>query len=140
METQDLGTSLVDKWSRPRTSNAGIESPIPGWETKISHATGHQKKDKRWPFSRNQVPGESKTIHVTRKQQLHELILPPGGFFGGSGNKESTCNAGDSSSITGSGRSFGEENGNPLQYSCLENPLDRGVWRTIVHVIAKNRT
>ena len=135
-----LGTSLVVQWLRLHASHAGDVSSIPGWETKISHATGHQKKDKRWPFSRNQVPGESKTIHVTRKQQLHELILPPGGFFGGSGNKESTCNAGDSSSITGSGRSFGEENGNPLQYSCLENPLDRGVWRTIVHVIAKNRT
>ena len=66
-----FGTSLVVQWLRLHASHAGDMSSIPGWETKISHATGHQKKDKRWPFSRNQVPGESKTIHVTRKQQLH---------------------------------------------------------------------
>ena len=44
----------------------------------------------------------------------------------GSDGKESACNAGDMGSIPGSGRSPGEENGNPLQYSCLENPMDRG--------------
>ena len=43
--------------------------------------------------------------------------------------KESACNAGDLGSIPGSGRSPGEGNGNPLQYSCLENPMDRGAWR-----------
>ena len=46
------------------------------------------------------------------------------GFPGGSGVKASACNAGDPSSIPGSGRSLGEGNGNPLQYSCLENPMD----------------
>ena len=48
------------------------------------------------------------------------------GFPGGSNGKESACSAGDSGSIPGSGRSLGEENGNPLQYSCLENPMNRG--------------
>ena len=48
-----------------------------------------------------------------------------GGFPGGSDGKESACNAGDSGSISGSGRSPGEGNGNPLQYSRLENPMDR---------------
>ena len=47
---------------------------------------------------------------------------------GGSDGKESTCNAGDLGSIPGSGRSLGEANGNPLQYSCLENPVDGGAW------------
>ena len=47
-------------------------------------------------------------------------------FPGGSDGKASVCNAGDLSSIPGSGRSPGEGNGNPLQYSCLENPMDRG--------------
>ena len=47
------------------------------------------------------------------------------GFPGGSGGKESACNAGTRSSIPGSGRSPGEGNGNPLQYSCLENFMDR---------------
>ena len=51
------------------------------------------------------------------------------GFPGGSDSKESACNAGDISSILGLVRSPGEGNGYPLQYSCLENPLDRGAWR-----------
>ena len=50
------------------------------------------------------------------------------GFPGGSEGKASACNAGDLSSIPGSGRSPGEGNGNPLKYSCLENPMDREVW------------
>ena len=51
--------------------------------------------------------------------------------------KESACNVGDLGSIPGSGRSPGEGNGNPLQYSCLENPIDRGAWRATVHGIAR---
>ena len=58
----------------------------------------------------------------------------------GSDGKETTCNAGDLGSIPGSGRSPGEGNGNPLQYSCLENPMDRGAWRATVHGVAKSRT
>ena len=50
------------------------------------------------------------------------------GCLGGSDSTESTCNAGDAGSIPGSGRSPGEGNGNPLQYSCLENATDRGAW------------
>ena len=49
-------------------------------------------------------------------------------FTGGSDGKASVCNAGDLGLIPGSGRSPGEGNGSPLQYSCLENPMDRGVW------------
>ena len=62
------------------------------------------------------------------------------GFPGGSDGKASTCNAGDPSSIPGSGRSPGEGNGNPLQYSCLENPMDRGAWWATVHGVAKSWT
>ena len=57
-----------------------------------------------------------------------------------SDGKESACNAGDLSSIPGSGRSPGEGNGNPLQYSCPENPMDSGAWRATVHRVAKSRT
>ena len=53
--------------------------------------------------------------------------------------KESTCHAGDVGSIPGSGRSSGGGNGNPVQYSRLENPLDRGAWRATVHGVAKNQ-
>ena len=49
-------------------------------------------------------------------------------FPGGSDGKASACNAGDLGSIPGSGRSSGEGNGNPLQHSCLENPMDGGAW------------
>ena len=58
-------------------------------------------------------------------------------FPGGSNGKESAYNAGDTSSIPGSGRSSGEENGNPLQYSCLENPWDRGAWGATGHGVTK---
>ena len=51
--------------------------------------------------------------------------------------KESVCNAGDLGSIPWLGRSPGEGNGNPLQYSCLENPMDRGAWQATVHGVAK---
>ena len=47
---------------------------------------------------------------------------------------------GDASSISGSGRSPGEENGNPLQYPCLKNPMDRGAWRAIVHSVKESNT
>ena len=60
------------------------------------------------------------------------------GLPGGSdSSKESTCNAGDPSLIPGSGRSPGERNGNSLQCSCLENPMDRGTWWATIHRISK---
>ena len=59
------------------------------------------------------------------------------GFPGSPDGKESACNAGDPGSIPGSGRSSGEGNDNPLQYSCLENPMDRGTWQATVHGVAR---
>ena len=59
------------------------------------------------------------------------------GFPGGSDGKESACNAEDLGSIPGSGRSPGEGNGNPLQYSCLENSMDRGAWQAKVHELQR---
>ena len=59
------------------------------------------------------------------------------GFPGGSDGKESACSVGDRGSIPGSGRPPGEGNGNPLQYSCLENTMDGGPWQAIVHGVAK---
>ena len=61
------------------------------------------------------------------------------GFPGGSDRKESACNEGDPGLIPGSGRSPGEGNGNPLQYSCLTNSMDRGAWWATVHGVAKSR-
>ena len=61
-------------------------------------------------------------------------------FPAGLDSKESTCNAGDLGSIPGSGQSPGEGNGNPLQYSCLENCMDRGAWWATVHGVTKSQT
>ena len=62
------------------------------------------------------------------------------GFPGGSEVKVSSCNVGDLGSIPGLGRSTGEGNGNPLQHSCLENPMDRGAWWATVHGVTESRT
>ena len=62
------------------------------------------------------------------------------GFPGGLTVKNPPVNAGDTGSIPGSGRSPGEENGNPLQYTCLENPMDRGAWWATVHGPQKSQT
>ena len=61
------------------------------------------------------------------------------GFTGGSDGKESACKAGDLGSIPGSGRSPGEWNGYPVQYACLENPMDRGAWQPIVHGVTRSQ-
>ena len=62
------------------------------------------------------------------------------GFPGGSDGKESACNAGDAVSILRLGSPPGEENGYPLQYSCLENSMDRGAQQATVHGVEKSRT
>ena len=92
-------------------------------------------------------PGRSlaqATIHGVAKSQarlsdftslIHLLGIP-----GGSDSKASAYNAGDLDSVPGLGRSPGEEHGNPLQYSYLENPMDRGPWWATVHGVAKSWT
>ena len=67
--------------------------------------------------------GSSKTQESFGKTSTYALL---GSFPGGSDSKESACSPGDPGLIPGSGRSPGEENGNPLQHSCLRNPMDRG--------------
>ena len=62
------------------------------------------------------------------------------GFPNGSDGKESACSTGDLGLIPGLGRSPGEGNGNPLQYSCLENSMDRGTWQATVHGVPESRT
>ena len=62
------------------------------------------------------------------------------GFPCGSDGKATAYNAGDLGSIPGSGSSPGDANGSPLQYSCLENPMDRGAWRATVHRVARSQT
>ena len=85
---------------------------------------------------------KSKTFYAHLFMQKHKVhiilfswrpIFQLKGFPGGSVGKESACKAGDQGSIPGSGRSPEEGNGNPLEYSCLENSIDRGAWWATVH-------
>ena len=81
----------------------------------------------------------------TRKNRLARFSLLSflecqWGVPGGSDGKESACNAGDLGSAPGSGRSPGEGKGNPLQYSCQKNPMDRGAWQGTVHRVTKSQT
>ena len=57
----------------------------------------------------------------------------------GSNGKEPTCNAGHPGSSPGLGRAPGKDNGNPFQYSCLENSMDRGAWRATIHGVTKSQ-
>ena len=81
---------------------------------------------------------------LVSKYLLHSEIEPVSlalvSFPSRSDGKTSACNAGDLGSIPGSGRSPGEGNGNPLQYSCLEKSMDRGAWQATVHGVAKSQT
>jgi len=77
----------------------------------------------------NLKPGKNRTLCTDFSKQL--------GFPAGSVIKNLPANAGDAISIPGPGRSPGEGNGNPLQYSCLENPMDRGAWSATVHGVTE---
>ena len=68
------------------------------------------------------------------------LITQTKDFPGGLEDKASAYNAGDPGLIPGSGRPPGEGNGSPLQYSCLETPMDRGAWQATVHGVTKSQT
>ena len=94
------------------------------------------------------LAGEFFTTSTTREASSHLLTLNPNkniyylmwASLLAQLVKESACNVGDLGLIPGSGSSSGEGNGNPLQYSCLENPMDRGNSQATVHGVAKSRT
>ena len=73
-------------------------------------------------------------------EQLNGSVANLWGFPGGSDGKEPACNVRDPGLSPGSGRSTEGGNGYPLQYSCLENPMDRGAWRAAVHGVTKSQT
>ena len=81
-------------------------------------------------------------VKWVESEKTKKSLLPVtlSGFPAGSDCKESACQAGDLGLIPGSGRSPGEGNGNPLQYSCLENSMDKGAWWATVHGVTKSRT
>ena len=74
---------------------------------------------------------------MTKHNTYLKSLLNLSGFPGGSAVKNRLANSGDAGLIPGSGRSPGGGHDNPLQYSCLENPMDRGAWWAIVHEVTK---
>ena len=95
-------------------------------------------------FKHKDIPKTSSSLVVPPLGHLWMSQLVPNSHFSylinGSDGKEAVCNAGDPGLIPVWGRSFGEGNGNPLQYSCLENPSDRAAWWATVHGVAKSQT
>ena len=91
-----------------------------------------------------QIPGLKRDPHIfpLKKTNLRLSVIISLLLFLGfpGGSDASVCNAADPGSIPGFGRSPGEGNGNPLQYSCLENPMDGGAWWATVHGVAKSQT
>ena len=85
-------------------------------------------------------PGHRQALPEMLTLAKQEQLMSNRGFPGGSNGEESACNAGDLGSIPGSGRSPGEGHGNPLQYPCLENPMDRGAWQATFSGVTKSQT
>ena len=87
-----------------------------------------------YSYFRNEKTESRQSTLIKIIEQISDRI---GGFPHGSVGKESACNVGDPGSIPGLGRSPGEGHGHPLQYSCLQNSMDRGAWRATVHGVAR---
>ena len=87
-------------------------------------------------FSHLMKAGNNNLTYMFVRIKMQSCMPHPGG----SDSKESACNVGNLASIPGSGRFPEEGNGSPLQYSCLENPMDRGAWPATVHGVTKSRT
>ena len=138
--------SSVLVWRIPGTGEPG------GLPSMGSHRVGHDWSDLAAAYTSNEYD-----INFLRKTHLYAFVTPRWQMrvaqegkwslnkltpitFLGSDNKEFTCEAGDVGSIPGCRRSPGRGHGNPLQYFCLENPMDRGAWRAIVHGVAESDT
>ena len=104
---------------------ASLERSIWRWEEAF------RGDDNRFKFLKDWVCKTSKVGHMCLSRLKASLVAQT--------LKKSACEAGDLGSVPGSGRSPGKVNGNPLQYSCLENPMDRGAWQATVHEVTKSQ-
>ena len=106
------------------------------------HCSGEPRQTPRPPVCQ-QVADPSPDLQTLQSSHSNIPCLVPSqrlkGFPGGSDSKESACNAGDWGLIPGLERSLEERNGDPLEYSCLENSMNRGAWWATVHEVAKRR-
>ena len=105
---------------------------------------GVLKSRMRLSDSHSLTPLQTEKLTSCNWTRRSQVFLPQGsyrwGFPSGSNGKEPACNVGDLGSIPEWGRSPGEGHDNPLQYSCLENPMDRGTWQATIHGAAKSQT
>ena len=114
-------------------------SPFKGWGQKEAE----NFRTKKGPKEDKQGSKPLQAFPARRGHREERSLLGSGLLSGlpyGSDCKKSACSVGDPGSISGSGRSPREGNGNPCQYSCLENPMDRGAWLATVHRVSKSNT
>ena len=119
-------------WTVQRSKNKQKESWIESWNGERTE--GHLVLYCHLVCA-NTEPWDHMGCHVIRIRTLCSLFW---GFAGGSDDKESAYNTGDTGLIPGSGRSPREGNGNPLQYSFLDNTMDRGAWRATIYGVTKS--
>ena len=116
------------QWLKLQALSAGSQGPVPGGGTR-SHVLQLKTlcaSTKTWCSQKKKKKKNNNNFRASLVAQLVKNLPAM---------QESSCNAGD----PGSGRSPGEGNGNPLQYSCLENPIERGAWQVTVHGVARVR-
>ena len=128
--------------------SASLSSPLTAWSQLDSQA---MLAIVHWPSAFKELlsclsQGLGTTFSRSPSYQVLDVILSIKyahaglDFPGSSAGKESACNAEDLHSVPELERSLGEGHGNPLQYSCLDNPMDRGAWRATVHGVTRSQT
>ena len=105
-----------------------------GWEDLLEKEMATHSSTLAWRIPQTEKPGRLQSTGHKESDTTERVLM---GFPGGSVVKNVPAIAGDMGLIPGSGRSPGEGNGNPLHYSCLGNPIDRGAWKARVHGVAK---
>ena len=148
------GASQVAQWSEIRLPMQEMQVRSPGREDPLEKGMAAHSRTLAWEIPPAGEPGGLRAVHGVAMSQARrhasltwlnessrKYIPPPDvGFPAGSDSKVSACSEGDLGSVPGSGRSPGEGNGNPLQYSCLENPMDRGAWWATVPRVTESPT
>ena len=138
-----LAATFLSPWPLILVRDHAITTPcsLPRVEELLtSQARPRPEQQTKKNPSLSQLPPPCWQNAGAKTPSFYRRALTNLGFSGGSDRKESACNAGDLALIPGLGRSPGEGNGNPLQYSCLENPMDRGAWQAAVQGLKESDT
>ena len=136
-------TSLVAQTVKNPPAMQETQVQSLGWEDPLEKGMAIHTSILIWRIPWTEEPGGLQSMELQSQTQpkrptLHLECPFSVGFPGSSVSKESSCSAGDQGSIPGSGRSPGKGNGNPLQYPCLENSMDRRAWQAAVCGVTKS--